>query len=207
MRCKLPSGRYRWCVVSVLTQHSGGARISNNDTGENGGVNANGQLFTGQTEKVHKGLVVCDGTIVPAALGVNPFATITALAERSVEKVAEEFGIDIDYKRKNGEFFPSQLEVYQTLTPISRSSQPLRQACPHPQPRRQRGRRESADDYPGCQSRPDFRRRLQRDDGRMDPHRRGCQGLVVRACLHCCPRQGRVQPFLPDCPLLEHPQP
>ncbi|KAF6824728.1 glucose-methanol-choline oxidoreductase [Colletotrichum plurivorum] len=86
-----------------ITVHAiGGARISNNDTGENGGVNANGQLFTGQTEKVHKGLVVCDGTIVPAALGVNPFATITALAERSVEKVAEEFGIDIDYKRKNG---------------------------------------------------------------------------------------------------------
>lgn len=86
-----------------ITVHAiGGARISNDDTGASGGVNDKGQLFVGEGREVHKGLVVCDGTIVPAALGVNPFATITALAERSVEKVAEEFGINIDLKTKNG---------------------------------------------------------------------------------------------------------
>ncbi|KAJ0161741.1 hypothetical protein CTA2_5668, partial [Colletotrichum tanaceti] len=86
-----------------ITVHAiGGARISNDDTGASGGVNDKGQLFVGEGREVHKGLVVCDGTIVPAALGVNPFATITALAERSVEKVAEEFHINIDLKTKNG---------------------------------------------------------------------------------------------------------
>lgn len=45
---------------------------------------------------------MCDGTIVPAALGVNPFATITALAERAVELVGKEFKIEIDLTTKNG---------------------------------------------------------------------------------------------------------
>jgi hypothetical protein len=35
-------------------------------------------------------------------LGVNPFATITALAERNVEHVAAKWGIKIDYDTKNG---------------------------------------------------------------------------------------------------------
>ncbi|GKT78487.1 glucose-methanol-choline oxidoreductase [Colletotrichum tofieldiae] len=86
-----------------ITVHAiGGARISSTGTGATGGVNHKGQLFVDESSDVHKGLVVCDGTIVPAALGVNPFATITALAERSVEKVAEDFGIEIDLKKKNG---------------------------------------------------------------------------------------------------------
>lgn len=46
--------------------------------------------------------MVCDGTIVPAALGVNPFATITALAERSVEMIAHQHGITINFATKNG---------------------------------------------------------------------------------------------------------
>lgn len=74
-----------------ITVHAiGGARISNDGTGAGGGVNDKGQLFKGDGEEVHPGLIVCDGTIVPAALGVNPFATITALAERSMEKIAED---------------------------------------------------------------------------------------------------------------------
>jgi hypothetical protein len=51
----------------------------------NGGTNHIGEVFDGNGEKVHEGLVVCDGAFIPAALGVNPFATITALAERLVE--------------------------------------------------------------------------------------------------------------------------
>ena len=41
-------------------------------------------------------------SVVPTALGVNPFATITALAEHSIENVAIKQGIKIDYETKNG---------------------------------------------------------------------------------------------------------
>jgi choline dehydrogenase-like flavoprotein len=62
-----------------------------------------GEVFKDEGTEVHEGLVVCDGAAVPAAMGVNPFATITAMAERSVELVAQKHGIEIDYKTKNGE--------------------------------------------------------------------------------------------------------
>ncbi|KAF9880092.1 glucose-methanol-choline oxidoreductase [Colletotrichum karsti] len=76
-----------------ITVHAiGGARISNDDTGASGGVNDVGQLFKGEGKDVHRGLVVCDGAIVPAALGVNPFATITALAERSMDLILKDLG-------------------------------------------------------------------------------------------------------------------
>lgn len=87
-----------------LTSNSGGVRVSNDGTGLNGGTNHMGEVFSGNGETVHEGLVVCDGALVPAALGVNPFATITALAERSVELVAKRQGIKIDYETKNGMF-------------------------------------------------------------------------------------------------------
>lgn len=37
--------------------------------------------------KGHKGLYVVDGSLVPGSLGVNPFVTITALAERNMERI------------------------------------------------------------------------------------------------------------------------
>jgi choline dehydrogenase-like flavoprotein len=61
-----------------------------------------GEVFKGNGIEVYEGLIVCDGALVPAALGVNPFATITALAERSVELAAEKRGIKIDLKTPNG---------------------------------------------------------------------------------------------------------
>jgi hypothetical protein len=86
-----------------ITVHPiGGANMSSNGTGANGVTNHLGQVFKGLNTEVYDGLVVVDGAVVPAALGVNPFATITALAERSVEGVAKEKGWHIDYEDKNG---------------------------------------------------------------------------------------------------------
>ncbi|MBL8532238.1 MAG: alkaline phosphatase D family protein, partial [Betaproteobacteria bacterium] len=55
------------------------------DSAERGVVNDVGQVFSGVTgSAVHEGLLVLDGSIVPAAVGINPLLTITALAERAL---------------------------------------------------------------------------------------------------------------------------
>lgn len=76
--------------------------MSADGTGSNGVTNHIGEIFTGNGSETYEDLIVCDGSVVPAAVGVNPFATITALAERSVEHVAQKHGITIDYDTKNG---------------------------------------------------------------------------------------------------------
>jgi cholesterol oxidase len=47
----------------------------------NGAECGRADLQTGEPE-VHHGLYVADGSIIPTALGVNPYMTIGALAER-----------------------------------------------------------------------------------------------------------------------------
>ncbi|KAK7042261.1 FAD/NAD(P)-binding domain-containing protein [Favolaschia claudopus] len=80
-----------------ITVHPlGGAIMSSDGTGVTGATNHIGQLFTGDGAEVHEGLVCVDGSVVPTALGVNPFATITALAERSVHLIAKNIGCAID---------------------------------------------------------------------------------------------------------------
>jgi len=76
--------------------------MSKDGTGANGVTNHMGEIFKGNGAETYQGLIVCDGSIVPAAVGVNPFATITALVERSVELVADKYDIAIDYDTKNG---------------------------------------------------------------------------------------------------------
>ncbi|MGG7569521.1 GMC oxidoreductase [Streptomyces sirii] len=41
----------------------------------------------------HRGLYVMDGSLIPGSIGVNPFVTITALAERNLARVLAEDGI------------------------------------------------------------------------------------------------------------------
>ena len=52
---------------------------------QHGAVDEYGRVFAGDGT-VHDGLFVADGALVPSALGVNPFLTISALAERIVER-------------------------------------------------------------------------------------------------------------------------
>jgi choline dehydrogenase-like flavoprotein len=84
----------------------GGANMSPDGTGMMGATNHLGQVFKGSGKEVYEGLVVVDAACIPAALGVNPFATITALAERSVETLARQKGWEIDYTLPKGNPFP-----------------------------------------------------------------------------------------------------
>jgi cholesterol oxidase len=49
-----------------------------------GAVDEFGRVFAGDGS-VHQGLFVADGSLIPSALGVNPFLTISALSERIAE--------------------------------------------------------------------------------------------------------------------------
>jgi len=74
---------------SMVTGHPlGGSAMADGPSA--GVVNHLGQVFTGDSGgTVHEGLYVMDGAVVPTALGVNPLLTISALAERSCEQLAQ----------------------------------------------------------------------------------------------------------------------
>ncbi|KAF9434808.1 hypothetical protein BGZ76_007377 [Entomortierella beljakovae] len=81
---------------AVVTVHPiGGCSIGR--TGAEGAINHKGQVFTGQGTEVHEGIYVMDGAVMPISLGVNPFLTISALAERSCAIIARDRGWTIKY--------------------------------------------------------------------------------------------------------------
>ncbi len=63
---------------------------------KSGVVNHKCQVFAGGDEaspdKIHAGLYVCDGSIMPRSIGVNPLLSITALAERAMTLMAQDNG-------------------------------------------------------------------------------------------------------------------
>lgn len=69
--------------------------MAHDNTGSTGVTNHRGEVLKGDGAESHKGLIVMDGSLIPAALGVNPFATITALAERNVDLHAQRRGLVI----------------------------------------------------------------------------------------------------------------
>ncbi|PSL18472.1 alpha/beta fold hydrolase [Shimia abyssi] len=75
----------------LVTVHPvGGCRMG--DSGETGVVNDHCELFTGTGTDTHKGLLVCDGSVMPTSLGLNPLLTITAVSERAMSMLIEKNG-------------------------------------------------------------------------------------------------------------------
>ncbi|KAI1005810.1 hypothetical protein K3495_g2408 [Podosphaera aphanis] len=106
-----------------ITVHPiGGACMSRNGTGQYGATTQYGEVFDGQGKKIHEGLFVTDGAIIPTALGVNPYATITALAERSVEyAVNNRIGAEIDLETRN-----DTLNLFHEPYQFSEAKEPLK---------------------------------------------------------------------------------
>lgn len=85
----------------LMTVHPLGGCVMGNDA-TTGVVNHKGQVFSTTTgTDVYEGLYVCDGSVVPTPLGVNPLITITALAERCCELMAKDYDFTIDYSYKD----------------------------------------------------------------------------------------------------------
>ena len=81
----------------LLTGHPlGGCTMA--DTSVQGVVNHKSQVFTGADwDSIHLGLYIMDGSIVASSLGINPLLTISALAERNIALLAEDYGWKVNY--------------------------------------------------------------------------------------------------------------
>jgi len=91
MAASLPFGRLQSALVLLNLRQTTcqGACMSKDGTGEYGVTNHIGEVFTGNGNETHPGLIVTDGAVIPTALGVNLFATINALGELSVKYTAK----------------------------------------------------------------------------------------------------------------------
>lgn len=76
-----------WTALNLrrlITAHPlGGCPMGDDFT--QGAVDQYGRVFSGDGS-IHEGLFVVDGAILPSALGVNPFLTISAVAERAAAR-------------------------------------------------------------------------------------------------------------------------
>lgn len=57
---------------------------------------------------IHEGLFVCDGSVLPGSLGVNPLLTISAVSERAIENLASKRGWEINWSKNAAEPKPEK---------------------------------------------------------------------------------------------------
>ena len=75
---------------TLLTVHPlGGCPMA--EDASSGAVNANGQVFDA-AGNLHAGMYIADAAVIPTAIGVNPFLTISALAEMRAEQLVAQLG-------------------------------------------------------------------------------------------------------------------
>ena len=84
-------GRYKRLKAfgdNLVTVHPLGS-CNMSDSVAGGTVNHLGQVYNGVDGTIHPNLYVADGSIIPTALGVNPYMTIGALADRVASHIVE----------------------------------------------------------------------------------------------------------------------
>lgn len=87
--------KYRSTSVHLL----GGCNASKDPS--LGVCNANGQVFdTNYHDTVHAGLYVCDASLIPCSVGINPCLTIAAASEHVSKHLVQDV---LEYKNLNGE--------------------------------------------------------------------------------------------------------
>jgi cholesterol oxidase len=103
------------------------------DRVEDGVVDDIGRVFDASDAanhaRVHDGLLVLDGSIVPVALGINPLLTITALAERAAAQYARIRGWTLDDAERGPAPLPPLPEV-DALTHAARAASAARPTPP-----------------------------------------------------------------------------
>jgi cholesterol oxidase len=126
----------------ITTHPLGGCCMA--EDGSRGVVDDRGRVFDGDGDATHHGLHVCDGSILPGALGYNPLLTISALAERTASLLARERGWTIAHgpaPERRAESEPRPRDVHAGLRFTERMTGYLRLG-PHevpPAPPRARG--------------------------------------------------------------------
>ncbi|KAH0360487.1 hypothetical protein KCU65_g9393, partial [Aureobasidium melanogenum] len=91
-------GVFKEHSLKVTVHPLGGLGFAGDGTGCTGSTSHTGELLSGMGTEVHVGLCAIDGSVLPRSLGANPLATITAVAERSVEIMATRQGLAMDLK-------------------------------------------------------------------------------------------------------------
>lgn len=86
-----PGFEHRLLGHRLVTAHPLGGCVTAGDV-DHGVVDDRGRVLTGDGG-VHGGLYVTDGSVIPGALGVNPFLTIAAFSERMVEHLRADLGL------------------------------------------------------------------------------------------------------------------
>jgi cholesterol oxidase len=77
---------------SITVHPLGGCPMGND--GSTGVVDWKGAVFSGSGTDLHEGLFVMDGAMVPSALGVNPFVTISALSVMAARQLRAQLAQD-----------------------------------------------------------------------------------------------------------------